>query len=164
MLPVEEVIQVDELAHRDTMLTNSKCLNSRSMSNNRCEELNVSNPNMPSQGMEWVAVDRLPGRACTTMFPSQMSLQMGVMLEADSRAERAVEAIEDQRHHQPTLQKPLPLMLLRDRRMPASLVPTIVEAAEGVNEVSIHTLEDKQLRSPLINLLFYSLGIVFMAY
>jgi len=124
----------------------------------------VSNPNMPSQGMEWVAVDRLPGRACTTMFPNQMSLQMGVMLEADSRAERVVEVIEDQRHHQPTLQKPLPLMLPRDRRMLASLVPTIVEAVEVVNEVSIHTLEDKRSRSPHMNLLFYSLGIVFMAH
>jgi hypothetical protein len=114
--------------------------------------------------MEWVAVDRLPGRACTTMFPNQMSLQMGVMLEADSRAERVVEVIEDQRHHQPTLQKPLPLMLPRDRRMLASLVPTIVEAVEVVNEVSIHTLEDKRSRSSLMNLLFYSLGIVFMAH
>lgn len=135
MLQVVEATQVDALVPQDTMLTSNRCLSSRSMSNSRCDETRVVMVKVRVSRVVMV-VDRLLGRACTMMFPSQLFPAEVVPVEV-SKEVLVVEAIGAQFRlnlDQPVLLLPTHQL---DQRMLVSQGRTIGAVEEPATEASI---------------------------
>jgi len=153
MLLVVEATLVVAWALRVTMHMSNRCSSSKSMSNNKCVEPRENNLNMAvGADIIWVEAAQLHGRECMMRFPSLNQLPVRVVEEGvvadevDMVGEAEVEATEDQSHQLLDLKALHRPMHPRDQKMLASLVLIIVEEAEVVRGVSIHTPEDKLLK------------------
>jgi hypothetical protein len=126
----------------------NRCSSSRSMSSNRCDGLSVSNLStrkVVAMAAAWL-VAQPHGRECMMMFRSPMLVGMAMVEDGvDSKAEKEVEATEDQPHLRLDLKVRRRRMLQLDQRMLGSQVRTTAVVAEVVNVVSTHMREDEWL-------------------